>query len=216
MKKLKLYVSIFVKGMLAGICIAIDGFLYIKARESTALVIVPAFLFSIGLILICNFGFFLYTGKICYLVDEIIAKRGIKYSIQLVLGLVGNYLGAIFIGFVLNKTLGSFNIVKTMVDTKLNYEWWKLIILGIFCGMLIYFAVEGFAKINNKIGKYIVLMLCVAGFIICGFEHCVADMFYFALSGVYSGKSIIVILLIIIGNSIGGLFVPLIRSVLYE
>ena len=156
MKKLKLYVSIFVKGMLAGICIAIGGFLYIKARESTALVIVPAFLFSIGLILICNFGFFLYTGKICYLVDEIIAKRGIKYSIQLVLGLVGNYLGAIFIGFVLNKTLGSFNIVKTMVDTKLNYEWWKLIILGIFCGMLIYFAVEGFAKINNKIGKYIV------------------------------------------------------------
>ena len=124
MKKLKLYVSIFVKGMLAGICIAIGGFLYIKARESTALVIVPAFLFSIGLILICNFGFFLYTGKICYLVDEIIAKRGIKYSIQLRLGLVGNYLGAIFIGFVLNKTLGSFNIVKTMVVTKIKYEWW--------------------------------------------------------------------------------------------
>ena len=116
----------------------------------------------------------------------------------------------------LNKTLGSFNIVKTMVDIKLDYAWWKLIILGIFCGMFIYFAVEGFAKVNNKIGKYIILMLCVAGFIICGFEHCVADMFYFALAGVYTGKSLIAILFIIIGNSIGGLFVPLIRRVLYE
>lgn len=92
--------------------------MYIKARESTELIIVPAFLFSIGLILICNFGFFLYTGKICYLVDKMIAKEGIQYGIQLVLGLVGNYVGAIFIGFVLNKTLGSFNIVKTMIDIK--------------------------------------------------------------------------------------------------
>ena len=56
----------------------------------------------------------------------------------------------------------------------------------------------------------------MAGFIICGFEHCVADMFYFALAGVYTGKSLIAILFIIIGNSIGGLFVPLIRRVLYE
>ena len=76
MEKVKIYVSIFLKGILAGICIAIGGFLYIKARESTELIIVPAFLFSIGLILICNFGFFLYTGKICYLVDKMIAKRG--------------------------------------------------------------------------------------------------------------------------------------------
>ena len=100
MEKVKIYVSIFLKGILAGICIAIGGFLYIKARESTELIIVPAFLFSIGLILICNFGFFLYTGKICYLVDKMIAKEGIQYGIQLVLGLVGNYVGAIFIGFV--------------------------------------------------------------------------------------------------------------------
>lgn len=57
MEKVKIYVSIFLKGILAGICIAIGGFLYIKARESTELIIVPAFLFSIGLILICNFGF---------------------------------------------------------------------------------------------------------------------------------------------------------------
>lgn len=53
MEKVKIYVSIFLKGILAGICIAIGGFLYIKARESTELIIVPAFLFSIGLILIC-------------------------------------------------------------------------------------------------------------------------------------------------------------------
>lgn len=37
----------FLKGILAGICIAIGGFLYIKARESTELIIVPAFYFQL-------------------------------------------------------------------------------------------------------------------------------------------------------------------------
>ncbi len=215
MTKVRFYSVIFIKAILAGICIGIGGFLFIKAKETTSLIIVPAFLFTIGLILICNFGFFLYTGKICYLADKIGQKEGITYSIQLLLGLIGNYVGAVLVGFLMNKTLGS-KIIENIVLTKLDYSWWELLILGFFCGMLIYFAVEGFAKLNNNFGKYVVLMLCVAGFIICGFEHCVADMFYFSLAGVYSGESFLALLFIILGNSFGGLFVPFIRKVIYE
>ena len=47
---------------------------------------------------------------------------------------------------------------------------YKSIILSAFCGMLVYIAVEGFKVIEHHIGKYLVLILAIAGFIICGFE----------------------------------------------
>lgn len=216
MKNFRYYLYILVKGILAGLCIGIGGWLYIKARSTALTSITAAFLFPIGLILICNFGFFLYTGKICYLPMQMKEKNGLSYGIQLVLGLIGNYVGATLMGVIISHTLEVPLFVNEMVNTKLDYEWWKLIVLAIFCGLLIYFAVEAFAKLENIFGKYIVLIFCVAGFIICGFEHCIADMFYFALANQFSLQVIIATILIIIGNSIGGLLVPLIRRIFNE
>ena len=45
-----------------------------------------------------------------------------------------------------------------------------------------------------------------------GFEHSIADMFYFALAGMYNGKSIIFLLLVLLGNSLGGMFIPFVQS----
>ncbi len=212
--KFRKYLTVFIKGILAGICISIGGWLYIQARNSEySLKIIPAFLFSIGLILICHFDFFLYTGKICYLPDKIKEKEGLNHIINLLLGLIGNYLGALVMGLVLSAIFNLPDFFKTMIDTKLSYNWWQLLILGGFCGMLIYFAVEAFSKIDNCLGKYVVLILCVAGFIICGFEHCIADMFYFSLAHSFSSHTFVTIILIIIGNSLGGVFVPLLKMI---
>lgn len=57
----------------------------------------------------------------------------------------------------------------------------SLFILGIFCNLLIFVAVDGFKENPHEIGKYLSLFFGVSVFIICGFEHCVADMFYFSL-----------------------------------
>ena len=213
---MKKYIFTLIKGIFAGICIGVGGWLFITSKNSGASQVLSAFMFSIGLILICNFKFFLYTGKICYLGNEIKNKNGLNYSLQLLIGLVGNYIGAVLVGFVISKTLHVPDFVDSMVTTKLAYDWWQLLILGAFCGMLIYFAVEAFAKVENIFGKYVILMMCVAGFIVCGFEHCIADMFYFAVAGNFSVDSIIAVLLIIVGNSLGGLLVPLVRMVIYE
>lgn len=213
---MKKYIFTLIKGIFAGICIGVGGWLFITSKNSGASQVLSAFMFSIGLILICNFKFFLYTGKICYLGNEIKNKNGLNYSLQLLIGLVGNYIGAVLVGFVISKTLHVPDFVDSMVTTKLAYDCWQLLILGAFCGMLIYFAVEAFAKVENIFGKYVILMMCVAGFIVCGFEHCIADMFYFAVAGNFSVDSIIAVLLIIVGNSLGGLLVPLVRMVIYE
>ena len=102
----------------------------------------------------------------------------------------------------------------TSVTSKIDYQWYQMIGLSFFCGMLVYIAVEGFKKIENNFGKYVVLMLAIGGFIVSGFEHSIANMFYYFLSGNFSVIAFLSLLLCVIGNSIGGLFIPLINKVL--
>ena len=166
--KINRILIVFLNGILAGVCIGIGGLLFLKTKEYTNNTVLGALFFSIGLILICNFGFFLYTGKICYLFDYKSDDIGF-YALQLITGIIGNYLGAL--GFASLKV------------------------------------------INNNFGKYVVLIMCVAGFIICGFEHCIANMFYISLDNTITLQSFLMILYVIIGNTIGGLIVPLVNKV---
>ena len=210
--KLKPLFQIFIKGILAGIAIGIGGIIFLKTKEQTGLVVLPALLFPIGLILICNFDFYLYTGKICYLPSSISQKTTLGTIVKLVIGLIGNLLGTTILGIILHQVIPPTTLVEKMLEVKINYEWWQLIVLGICCGGLIYFAVEGYQKINNNLGKYIVLICCISGFIICGFEHCIADMFYFAYALSFNIDTLTTILLVIVGNSIGGILLYLLTT----
>ena len=51
------------------------------------------------------------------------------------------------------------------------------------------------------------------GFILCGTEHCVADMFYFWMAGAWNGRAILCVLIITLGNCLGGVLLPLLRTV---
>ena len=218
------YFNILIKGILAGIAISFGGFLYLRTAAISENTILGSFLFSFGLILICNFNFNLYTGKVCYLFDDInyyssskiVIKKIFGKIITLLLILLGNLIGTLIFASLLklvmidnsiNDTL--MNILKNSVQAKMNYTWYQMIGLSFFCGMLVYIAVEGFKKIDNMFGKYVVLMLAIGGFIVSGFEHSIANMFYYFLSGNFSIMAILSLLLCVIGNSIGGLFIPL-------
>ena len=226
------YLSVLIKGILAGICISIGGFLCLKVNIAANSKVLGAFLFPIGLILICNFGYFLYTGKICYLFEN--KEQSYKEKIlSLLIGLFGNLVGclvvALLIRLIYHNTIAEivsntnalitndgllFKNLESTVNTKLNYEWYKMIILSAFCGMLVYIAVEGFKTIEHHFGKYLVLILSIAGFIICGFEHSIANMFYYFLDGSFCGAVWLSLIYCVIGNSIGGLFIPSLKMLI--
>ena len=225
------YLSVLIKGILAGICISIGGFLCLKVNIAASSKVLGAFLFPIGLILICNFGYFLYTGKICYLFEN--KEQSYKEKIfSLLTGLFGNLVGCLVVALLLRTINHSFIAeastgqafysnnaqlfisLKSTVNTKLNYDWHQMIILSAFCGMLVYIAVEGFKTIEHHFGKYLVLILSIAGFIICGFEHSVANMFYYFLDGSFSGAVWLSLIYCVIGNSIGGLFIPSLKMLI--
>lgn len=204
---IKKLISTAIKGFLAGVAISIGGALYIMTKVYTDNTVLAAVLFSIGLILVCNFGFFLYTGKICYLLDELVVKKNKGFVLELIVGLIFNIIGATLVGVLLRNFKIMNDYAVDMMKIKFENPLWYLMILkGIFCGLLINFAVEGYRKSETSLGKYLILILCVSGFIICGFEHSIADDFYIAVSGV-SG-TLVPLVLIILGNTIGGLIYP--------
>jgi len=214
------HIKTLLKGVLAGIAISFGGFLCIRTNAMAANTILGSFLFSFGLILICNFGFNLYTGKVCYLFDNK-EKPLLNRILDLLIMLGGNLIGTLFFANVVKLVMAdnatNNKVMETLinsVNSKINYEWYQMIGLSFFCGMLVYIAVEGFKKIENNFGKYVVLMLAIGGFIVSGFEHSIANMFYYFLSGSYSGIAFLSLLLCVIGNSIGGLFIPLINKII--
>lgn len=214
------HIKTLLKGVLAGIAISFGGFLCIRTNAIASNTILGSFLFSFGLILICNFNFNLYTGKVCYLFDNK-DKSLIKRILDLLIMLGGNLIGTLFFANVLRLVMANNAINNKLMETlinsvnsKIDYEWYQMIGLSFFCGMLVYIAVEGFKKIENNFGKYVVLMLAIGGFIVSGFEHSIANMFYYFLSGNYSVIAFVSLLLCVIGNSIGGLFIPLINKII--
>ncbi len=211
-------IKILLKGFLAGFAICLGGWLCLRSKVDYDSPLFSCFVFSFGLILICNFDFYLYTGKICYVFEKNDQKWYEKLYTMLLI-LVGNYLGCLFVGAVLRGLYKEsyvilFENLNNSVLSKIDYSWIKVIGVSFFCGLLVYVAVEGFKKIENNFGKYVVLVLAIGGFILAGFEHSIANMFYFCLNASYSLEAFWFLILCVFGNSLGGIFIPIINKIL--
>ena len=68
-----------------------------------------------------------------------------------------------------------------------------------FCGVMMYLAIDNYNKAKNIV--FIIAPVMI--FILSGFEHSIANMFYFNLAGQYDFKSLGYILAMLIGNGIG-------------
>lgn len=199
------YARVLVSAILAGVCIGMGGVVYLSVENKVA----GAALFTVGLFVICIFGFNLFTGKVCY-----VFQNDIKYAIRLPIIWVGNLIGTWLIAFLISFTRNTAvaENAKTLCGAKMGDTYLSLFILGIWCDVLIYVAVEGFLRCQHEAGKYLALFFGVMVFILSGYEHCVADMFYFSAAKIWSGDAFVRILVISLGNAVGGVMFPLIRS----
>jgi formate/nitrite transporter FocA (FNT family) len=210
----KKYASVFVYAVLAGICIGLGGTVFLRLKDSfTGGNVVGALLFTIGLFTICTRGYNLFTGKACYLFDN---KP--DYLLTLLVIWVGNLLGCIILAYVERATgicgadSGINVTAAAMVQSKMSSSYGSLFLLGCICNVFIYIAVNGFAKNPHELGKYLSLFLGVSIFILCGTEHSVADMYYWAVSGILAsqpGKSLLCLVVVTLGNMVGGVVFPL-------
>ena len=205
---MKYNIEILIKSILAGIMIGIGGTIYLSLDNK----IVGSILFAIGLFVIVVYSFNLYTGKIGYLINNF----NKKYIRELIITLIGNFIGTFFVGFILKYTR-IYNMIsekaKTLADIKLNDTLISILILSFFCGILMYLAVNTYKEVKD-IGKYLAVFLGVIVFILCGFEHCIANMYYFTVSSTWSLNTLLYLLVMILGNSLGGILIPLCNKVI--
>lgn len=195
----------FLYAVLAGACIGIGGTAFL-AIENT---VVGALFFTVGLFTIVCHGFNLYTGKVCY-----VFERDRRYLLDVAVIWLGNLAGTWLMGTaILHTRLASLaQRAESICQTKLGDGLGSIFLLALLCNVMIFIAVDGYNRCPHETGKYLALFLGVAGFILCGFEHCVANMFYFTVGGAWSGRTLLYLLVMSLGNAAGGVIIPGLRQ----
>ena len=188
-----------IDGVLAGIMITIGGSVYLACLGEFKPL--GAILFSVALLCICYKGYSLFTGKVG-LMTQTCTKDGFS---TLLLGLFGNAIGTVGGGFAVRYAIPNLGATADVIcQTKLTQSVGQALIRAIFCGILMYLAVSIYKENKSVTG----ILFCVPVFILAGFEHSIANMFYFAASGIVSLRAFGYIWLVILGNSVGGLLMP--------
>ena len=200
------YFKTFIGAVLAGVAIGLGGLVFLSVDNK----VIGSLLFTIGLFTVCTMGLNLFTGKVCYTFQNDTA-----YKIGLPVIWLGNLVGTgLTAGCAWMTRVAPAVSEKAMAlcQTKLNDSLGSLFFLGILCNIFIYIGVEGYKSNPHEFGKYLALVFGVMVFILCGTEHCVADMFYFWMAGAWSGQAVLRLLVITLGNAVGGVFFPLLRG----
>ena len=206
--------------------------------------------FPIGLMLIVLLGGELFTGNCLISMAVYDKKAKLKGMIRnLTIVYISNFIGAALMAWMINNCgqlnfsdggAGAFTIKVAL--GKVGIDPIQAIVSGILCNVLVCLAIFMAATAKDVAGKCIAIFFPIFVFVISGFEHCVANMYYipagiFAshnplyaakatelygitaeqLSGLNFGTMFSNLIPVTIGNIIGGMvFVGLLYWYLYR
>jgi nitrite transporter NirC len=209
----------FVSSMLAGVCVGIcvitilvmdgmfNGFAGIKILQGVS--------FAAALSLVVFAGAELFTGNVFVMTAGVLLgkiRRGDAIGLCAFCYL-GNMAGSILIaalflgtGYLQGMVLAA---ATNAISSKTNPLFWELLIRGILCNMLVCAAVWCVYRMHSESGKLIMIFWCIYLFVVCGFEHSIANMTLFSL-GVMARCSPLDLMLVnlaatTIGNILGGM-----------
>lgn len=216
--KVNKWLSYIIDGILSGITLGVGGMVSFSSDNRY----VGAFLFSLGLFTIVQFRYGLFTGKVGYIVN-----REPAYILEVLVTLISNAVGTFISAILLRQTRFFTTVVSGMeqtieervsaaVDGKIHDDPLSIFVLAAFCGMLMFTAVEVNRQCRAKgnfVGALFGVVFPVVVFIICGFNHCIADMFYYFFCGCPDvPDAILYFVLAVLGNAAGGMFIPAMKK----
>ena len=203
----------FLKGILAGLAIGVGGFLYILMTNLIAGElgkVLGSLLFSVGLFTVCSLSLSLYTGKVGLIYEQ---KQPTQFYIALPIMLVGNAIGAFGLGmlcYLIFRNTGLFDTAIYTAALRLSFgsfnDFLSCIVKSTLCGLCVYLAVKCFAYKKISLLGTGLLVFFVFVFVYSGFQHCIANMFYFGFAWSWSWQMVIDLVLCILFNSVGPLF----------
>ena len=198
----------FLYAIMAGAFIAMGGVVFLSLNNK----IVGAFMFSLGLFAVCTLKYNLFTGKVGYLFCNDV-KTYLPWCLMV---WVGNLVGSIIVAELVRLTRVAPGIIEKstkLVQVKADDTLISLFVLGIFCNIMVVHAVDQYLNNPHEIGKYLGIIMSIMVFILVGFEHSIADMFYIQMARMWNSQTIIALIVITLGNVLGGILIPTMRNI---
>jgi formate/nitrite transporter FocA (FNT family) len=211
---LKEHLLIFSKAIMSGLYVVLAATVYLVITSITGSKLLGGLLFSFALLIIVGRSYYLYTGKIGYLLPY---KKGVP--LMILVTLIGNVVGIVLsAGLLLLANIdGLTESAQAIMAIKFDSNaWYETLVLAIFCGVLMYTAVDGASRIKDNIIKVLIIILSVVIFLLIGFEHSIANIVYIVLAKQFSLKIFGYLLLMLLGNAIGAIVLNLIHTPYYK
>lgn len=180
--------------IMAGAFIALGGALSIMAGWGFADVtanpslqkLLSGLTFPIGLVLTVVLGAELFTGNNAMMMPALLQRRvtGTDVAVNWISVWTGNFIGALLFGFLLIKATGTLDAspyresLISMAQTKASLPWLTTLMRGIGANWLVCLAVWLAMSADTLGGKVLGCWIPVAAFVVLGYEHCVANMFF--------------------------------------
>lgn len=148
--------------------------------------LVSAAVFPVGLMMVVLCGAELFTGN-CLMIIGVLDRK-IRISGMLrnwVLVYLGNFLGALLVVALMKSTglwetgsglLGA-SVIKTAQD-KVQLSFGQAFVRGILCNWLVCLAVWMSTGARETVSKIFAIWFCIGLFVISGFEHSIANMYF--------------------------------------
>ena len=171
---------VLVLALMAGMQIGM-GALFMTVVKSDA-----ALSFGLGLICVIVAGSELFTGNSLMVIGAMSKKFSWgSLAKNWVIVWLGNLVGSLVLVAIIYAcgtwSMNGGAVGDTMVavaTSKINLSWGTIFFRGIMCNILVCLAVwMGFAG-KSVIDKIFTSVFPVMAFVACGFEHCVANMFF--------------------------------------
>lgn len=177
-------------GILAGMFIGFGSEASSLAAHTIADVglarLVAGAVFPVGLMLVVFLGAELFTGN-CTMIMGVMDGR-VKFAgmvKNLIVVYFSNMIGGVLLAAMVsasgqwnytNGALGAYTIKVAYGKAGLDFK--TALISGILCNILVCLAVLAAAAAKDIAGKCLVIFFVILAFVVSGFEHCVANMYY--------------------------------------
>ena len=183
-------VRVIGKAIMAGVMIALGAGLSSVAAHTVADVglarLVAGVVFPVGLMMVVLMGAELFTGDCLFQLSVLDGKQKLlSFARLLALVYIGNFIGAALIALMFSASgqwdyssgmLGAYTIKVALA--KVNISFIQGIVSGILCNIMVCAAVLMAVCAKDVTGKLLVSFFVIMLFVVGGFEHCVANMYY--------------------------------------
>jgi len=186
-EKVGYFVASMMAGVYVGLCMItilvmagmLDNFAGIKILQGVS--------FAAALSLVIFAGAELFTGNV-FIMTAGVALKEVKPRDAIglcVFCYIGNLVGSVLIaalflgtGYLQGPVLEA---AHAAMNAKTDPTFWELFVRGVLCNVLVCAGVWCMYRLQSESSKLIMIFWCIYLFVVCGFEHSIANMTLFSL-----------------------------------